>query len=630
MLTGVEEYKSKAEAGHLAETLKDYWTAESKLPPDLHSTAQMHLDFWAKQIDREDEDFRFPRITPDDKLVADARRKLQAFPASSRYYQNKVTEISEIIDREFGATTTDEILTRKSADASLIEGSYRVPGAYTIEGYKLMEAAIKEADEKLSETDWVMGESAKKEIAQTNEAGKIKELYLRDYANKWSNFVKAMSVKPYKNREAATRALEAFGSNTNSPMKVLLSEVSRNTNFSAAPPPVGWWDWIVSKFQTAKPANAGPGTLVEKEFRPLFDFTKTSEGKNAVIDKYESEIGEVHTSISKMDDDDFKKIPQKLKDDDSKVVLPISEKEISGLIKGFNETASSREIASLLQEPLGNLRVLLGASGNQQLKETWTAQILTQAQKIEKGFPFEDSQTESDLTELKDFLNPTDGKLSTFYKERLSMDFEETDGQLKPKEASKDKYTDEFVVYLNNAFNLRKALFGANPNPKFEYEFQLKPVKDAVIEVNIDGQPIKSEGTASSKLSFPAATGAETGVFMKILSTSATSSTSGTTLPANTSANTSPANVNTANASKFAQNSNVNSASSDSESKFPGNWGLFRFIDAGSPQKQQTGEYLLTYTLGGKKVFATVKPSGGDLFDKTIFRSMKAPQNILK
>ena len=32
----------------------------------------------------------------------------------------------------------------------------------------------------------------------------------------------------------------------------------------------------------------------------------------------------------------------------------------------------------------------------------------------------------------------------------------------------------------------------------------------------------------------------------------------------------------------------------------------------------------------GKKVAAVVKPSGGDLFDKTIFRQMKAPQNFLK
>ena len=64
--------------------------------------------------------------------------------------------------------------------------------------------------------------------------------------------------------------------------------------------------------------------------------------------------------------------------------------------------------------------------------------------------------------------------------------------------------------------------------------------------------------------------------------------------------------------------------------RYPGNWGLFRFVDAGKPQKQPGGEYLLTYSVGGRPLAATIRPSGGDLFDKNIFRSLKAPQNILK
>jgi hypothetical protein len=65
--------------------------------------------------------------------------------------------------------------------------------------------------------------------------------------------------------------------------------------------------------------------------------------------------------------------------------------------------------------------------------------------------------------------------------------------------------------------------------------------------------------------------------------------------------------------------------------KFPGNWGIVPLHRRGrAAEKQPTGEYLLSYTLGGKKVSAVVKPSGGDLFDKNIFRAMKAPQNLLK
>ncbi len=631
MLTG--EFKDKAEAGHIANTLKDYWTAEAKLPPDLNLTAHQQLDFWAKQVDRNDKEYQFPRISPDGKLISDTRKKLQAFPAVYRYYKRKVTEISKQVDDTVGATTTEAILTRNGADSSFMEGNYAVPSAYTKEGFILMKTAISEANQKLSEDDWVMGEEGKNTVAQSTDSAKIEERYFRDYADNWRNFVKSVSVKPYKDKDIATNALQTFSS-ANSPMKILLNEVVRNTNLSAKPVAAGWWDWMKSFFQAAPAANTGGGTQVEKEFRPLVTFIGTKAQTDAPIEKYQSEIGKVSNRFSGISTDQLKSIAQELANDkDETLRLRNSETAITNLIKSFNETPSAQEIASLLQEPLGNLKGLLGADAKSQLSKAWTEQILPAAVEVNKGFPFEEGQNETDLTKLTAFLNPVDGKLSKFYDERLKKYFEESNGQLKLKDTSEVKFSDEFVVYLNNAFNLRKALFGTNPTPKFEYEFRLNAVKDALIEVTIDGTTIKSEGTASSKLSFPAGTSVETGVFMNFASTSGTSSTSGAPLPANTA--TAPAATTAtappANTSKFQPSTSNSSADSSNDSKkFPGNWGLFRFVDAGSPQKQPSGEYLLSYTLGGKKVTAIVKPSGGDLFDKTIFRQLKAPQNFLK
>ena len=625
MLTG--EYKAKAEAGHITNTLKEYWTAESKLPAEFAPAAEQQLDFWAKQIDRDDEDFKFPRITPNNDLIAATRRKLQDFPAKWRYYKRRVTEISKIVEDQHGAMTTEEILRRGFTDSTYMQGNSSVPGAYTTEGYPLMLAAIKEAPAKLSEDDWVMG--GKTGTAQTNDASNIEERYLRDYADRWRDFVKGVKVRPYKNKEDAENALQSFSSDS-SPIKILLTEINRNTNLSAKADGGGWWEWIKSFRKTTTTAPTGGGTQVEKDFRPLVAFIgKKEQADTPPVEKYKDSIGRVYNLFNGISDDKFKEIAQELAaEKDDKLKLQNNETAINNLLKTFNDSQSAQALATLMQEPLGNLRVILDGGKNAQLTKVWAEQIFGEAKKIEKGFPFEDSQTESDLNDLKTFLNPTDGKLSMFYKERLNTYFEEANGQLKVKESSKVQFSDEFVAYLNNAFNLRKTLFGTNPTPKFEYEFQLNPVKDALIEVNIDGNTISSNGTASTKLSFPAGTGTETGVIMSLASTSGTSSTSGTALPSNSSANTSTANVNNTNASKFLQNSNVNS--SNEPLKFPGTWGLFRFIDKGNPQKQPDGRYLLTYDVGGKKVTAFVKPSGGDLFDKTIFRSLKAPQNILK
>ncbi|MDQ6787615.1 MAG: hypothetical protein M3033_12480, partial [Acidobacteriota bacterium] len=157
------------------------------------------------------------------------------------------------------------------------------------------------------------------------------------------------------------------------------------------------------------------------------------------------------------------------------------------------------------------------------------------------------------------------------------------------------------------------------------------PVAGALVEVTIDGQKVTSEGTASGKLKFPAPAATDTGVFINLASSGGAVSTSGATAPSS-SANTSSANVNTSNSAvthKFLQ-SNSSSDTASSSLKFQGTWGLFRFFNAGSPQLNSSGEYTLTYKPGGKALTAVIKPSGGDLFNKDLFRSVHAPEKIFK
>ncbi len=610
MLSG--EYKSRAESSHLSTVLADLWVAESKVPPDMKLIAQQQLEFWSKQVDRDDADVRFPRINIDGKLVDDTRKKLQAFPAKYRYLSRKVTEISKTIDDTIGKTTAEAILTRSGADTTYVEGNYTVPSAYTRPGREMMQIAILEANVKLSEDDWVMGELGKSELARSTDASDIQDRYYRDYADHWRNFVKNTHVKTYKNKDEATAALLSFSS-ANSPIKILAKEVLKNTNFSSKEDE-GWFDWIKNKI--FPPKNTGMGdTQPEKEFRPLVTFIGTPEqGEKAPVEVYRTQLGNVHKSISGLSDAKLKEIGAQMTKDEDPIKLRQRETAITALLQTFSETPSSQEMATFLQEPIANLRVLLGAGVKDQVGKSWTQEILPAAREIEKGFPFEDGTAEADLTKLTAFLNPNDGKFTTFYKSNLATFFEEADGKLKVKDGAGMQFSDEFVAYLNNAMALQKALFGSNPTPKFEYEFSIRPGSESVVEIMIDGQKITSEGTGSIKGTFPASGSAETGVRV-----SRTSDTVASTTPS----------VSTSNTSAPAPASSP-STGSGVPLTFPGNWGLFRFVDAGNPQKQPGGEYQLTYTIGGKPLVATIKPSGGDPFDKSLFRNLKAPQTIVK
>ncbi len=631
MLSG--DYKDRANATDIVNALKDYWTTESKIPAGMELSAQQQLEFWAKQVDREDAPGKFPRITLDQALVKATREKLKVFPAANRYYKRKVTEISKNLDEKIGLMNAEGILTRSSADTSFIEGTYTVPGAYTLDGYKQMKVAILQSNVELAVDDWVLGEQGKTAIAQSTDAGKIEEFYLRDYAQHWRNFVKGINIKPYT-KQNARDALQSFSS-VNSPMKILVEQIARNTNFSAKPAPVGWWAWAKSLFTSGDPAlGTGGNTPVEKEFLPLHSFVGTPDKPSAPIDQYQRELGTVSNKFSGFSVTEINQLSSDLARDDDKNFKELrnANTKIGTMLGTFNTTPTGQEVATMLKKPLENLSSLLGADGLKSLDKTWNEQILPQAKELEKGFPFADGQIETDLTKLTAYLNPENGSFSKYYKENLQKYFDGNPGQLKLKDTSAAKFSDEFVVYLNKMLLMRESLYGKSATPNFEYEFKLSPITDGLLEGTIDGQAVKSD--ASVKLKFPAAGGSETGVNISYSSSSGTVSTSGTsTTPANTSAaNTATSNTNSAPVTpRPTPKPNTNSDSSSASSiKKPGTWGLFRFFNDGSPKKEATGEYTLTYTLGGKTVTAVVKPSGGDLFDKELFKSARAPEKLFK
>lgn len=620
-----KEYKAKAEPAHISNTLKEFWISSSKLPKGTADTAEKQLIFWATQADREN----FPPVDVNDDLVTKTRAKLKAFPAANRFYKRKVTEISEQLDKQIGKMTVQDILSRKSADSVYLEGTYTIPSAYTREGYTMLKKELSDADanKELDEPDWVLGETAKDATAQTADADKIKELYFRDYAAHWTNFVRDTRVRTFSKDDIpfAKKALNAFAS-PDSPIKVLAEEIARNTNFSVKAAPSGWLDWLMSFFKSAEGGETGDGTAqVEEQFLPLFTFVGDTEEtrKNAPVNSYIGKISDVATAFNGFSPSKIKQISQDLAKDNNQEFpeLKDSTEDIEGLLKGFesSNTTAGKALANFFRQPLNNLNAMMGADAKSQIEKKWKETIQTASRDIEKEYPFASGGNDVDLKKLSGFLG-SKGTLSKFFDDSLSPYLEKTDDGVKVKEGAEVEFSSEFLTYLNNAFRLQKALFDGGDAIKVEYSFVLKPVDTAIVEVTIDGQQVRSDGTGSNKLTFPAGSG-QTGAIMKFASTAAPASTS-TTTPA------APAN-------NFMQDSSSSSGGGGCTSgtdsvTCPGDWGLFRFFDKGNPQKQPTGEYKLSYSFGGKTVSATVSSSGGDVFDRSIFSAVRAPETIFK
>jgi type VI secretion system protein ImpL len=594
MLSG--KYRSNAEPTFLATTLEDYWKTESKVPDEVKLVAQKQLEFYAKQVDRDE----FPRIELNEKLVDDARLKLQKLPAYVRYYKRVTTDISKNVE----PVSVGSVLNGRTEN--VFESAVSVPGAYTIDGYrKYMKDAIAKAQDELTKDDWVMGEKADKAQAQGTDIQRLQDKYFNDYTDNWRKFVRGVNIPTYKNPDDAKNSFREL-SKTESPMKILLEEISRQTNLSAEPKSNSWLDSIWSLFQTKQTSETGGTTAVEKDFRPLFGFTASEKAdQQSQLAQYGTDLKKLSEQLETMNQTKVDQIIAESANPKSTnsfiKAMDSVEKAVNSKIDGLKTTPSGQEIADLLKKPVNNLKDFFGAGVQKQIENAWTNEILPKAKEVEKGFPY-DADGETDLTKLTAYLKPKSGTLSKFYDGRLKQYFEESNGQLKVKDGSEVQFNPEFVKYLNNAFRLRQALFGDSETPQFAYEFRLQKVADAVIEVTIDGQKTDSNGTGSAAWKFPAQSG-ETGAIMKFASTAEPAPAANPTAPAATS-------------------------SSTTERQFAGSWGLFKFVDAGSPKKQPDGSYALSYSLGGKTVAASVKPSGGDLFDRSMFTSARAPEKL--
>lgn len=592
MLTGEEQYRDKAEGTFLTKRLEPYW--KKSAPPSLEALSLEQLRFFSQSVGR-DEDW-ISRVKSDKPLIDSVRDKLKALPAYKRAYKNIITDVSnKAKDKE---TNLNGILAGRGSGILISKDNYTVAGAYTIDGYReYMKAALLSASEEMKKGDWVMGTAPSSDAAQSDDIGKLTDLYFRDYTDQWRNMIRSVRVAEYKDKERAIEILTAF-SNTDSPMELFMVEVARQTNLSAKPKNPGWIEYFKSFLPGSKEEDIGKGKEVEKQFKPLLTFVGAgAEGdanSTAPIAKYRSEIQKVKDKLNGLSQTQLQDVQGTiLTGGADKMGLQQGEQQIGNMLDSFKDSAAI-DASNLLKQPLGNLRAMLLGGSYQQVEEDWTKTLYPFAFKnIEKGgFPFEGTN-DLPLADLNRYLNPANGMFSDYFKKRLTTSFDDVSGEWKLKPSGGFNFSPEFVKYLNNARKLQEALYPPNSEqPQVEYNIILKPITDGSVSINLDGvtASVASGGTEDSKKGkWPASTGTTQGGKITVDLTDGT----------------------------------------HKEIPFSGEWGLFKMFRQGGAKKTEDNKYTLTINVQGTPVTVIIQPaSANNPFEQSLFTNLRAPQNI--
>lgn len=561
----------KVESAFLANRLSEYW--KNNVPDDLEILAQQQLDFFAKQAG----DQYAPHWKVDDKLVANSRQKLTAYPPINRYFKR----ITADVDLKVSGVTLNSI-TQGRGKGWLI-AKYSVPGSFTIEGYqKYMSRSLATAASEISKEDWVMGAiSTNKDLS--GDIGKLEAIYFREYILQWQKFLQGLSIPPYRNKEDAVEAMKSLSS-TDSPLVLALMEVSKETNFAAAKQQ-SWWQ----KLFGSTTLNENEKTIeIEKEFSALTQFIgKSGDSETTPINQYRANLRVMLDSLESANADQLSKTAKLLLTGQDDIGLQKTELSINKLLDSFTAPAMV-DAAAICKQPLGNLRAMLYGGSFAQIEQIWREQIYVKARSLEAGFPFTDSGSAS-ITDLTRYLNPVDGQLTKFFNDRLTASFEDSQGKWQLKQTGAFKFSPAFISYLNSSRQLKDALFSqGGAQMEVGYEILLQPVANADVALEIDGTRVETRGTTqqAAKFTWPARTG-----------------TSGAKIT-------------------VIQNNKI------MEKAFPGEWGLFKMIAAGGAST--AGDQIpLAWSVEGVTVRAILRPSSAtNPFSRKQFIEWRAPQSL--
>jgi type VI secretion system protein ImpL len=556
----------KVEPTFLAQVLRDYWMKASLTGGD--EAALRQLEYFATQAGAEDA----PHPEVDTALVERARERLLAYPVVNRVYKRITSDVSAAVNKPVKLAYITG-----AREGNIIQNTYTVPGAYTLEGYREMAERLKESvAEEFRKDDWVMRADAGPVDNIDLKKDELQNLYHRDYKGHWQRFLQETKLREFQSKEEAVRSLRLLAGST-SPLESLLREVARQTNLSAAGG--GWWLWFRGLF--ASKGGAGSTTEVEKEFRPLIQFFAGKDDKSPAAE-YRALLKKVADRLN-VEAKPLAELSNAMQTGTDTIGLAAARKAVDDALetKGFNSASPASESAArTLRLPLDSLNTLLVGADFEQIEKTWQG-IQKRALSFEQGFPFADGPDVS-LAALAQFLNPQDGELTKFVRGPLKPYFEGETWAVR-KEAA-DKFTPEFVNYIAAARRLQDALFPEKAKvPNVEYQLTIEPVTggSARVEAN-GGEPLSTADKTTANLAWP---GDKSRVRV-------------TYVPA------------------------------EGEEVFReevGEWGLIKFFRGAGGGEGKTPPFTLQ--LANTPVRLTLTPKSGDPFRRELFTGLRAPKS---
>ncbi len=446
-------HPEKADAPFLSGMLGARWPQAESAGEEQKRLA--NSQFWFYASERKG---NFCPARPEDDVIRQARSYLLQFRLEDRAYRAMIDDVNRQ-----GPPLRFIDPTNAMADPQQVEY------AFTKDGFKATQAALKKALDYLNREPWVLGEERPQQSA-ADMAGIVARLtarYQSDFIATWNLFIDRARVNPYANLKDAATKLSSLASST-SPMIKLFCMVAKNTGVENPD--------IVKVFQpfhgfavpgTCESAPMSPGnqSYMQALVNLQVGVDRIAGASNPDAERLtESDPAKAAAMSTAQQHNMTAKPSQLLKD-------PIIYAE--GLAKGVPAAALNGKGGGFCQE----ISPVLGK------------------------FPFNSRATaDARPDDLAQVFAPQTGRMWTFYEETLKdLLSPSIGGRYQAKTDAKVGVNPGFVTFFNRAALISKLFFGASggaPTPKVQYSLSVNPSTEIEsVNLQIDRTLLRGSGS---------------------------------------------------------------------------------------------------------------------------------------
>ncbi len=460
------DHPEESSPGFLTPVLMTHWRGDAEADDELGELARRQFDRFAAELPHGN-----PYADPASQtLVADTRSFLERFAALDQFYQALVSGVSS----ELGVFQFADV---HPTAGSVLRSEFSVPGAFTREGWSVVQEVLADPEALLVSEEWVVGERAVSPEDRVALAEALETRYVQDYIRHWQEFLRTGSVRTFAAVADAANALHTL-SGRDSPIVHLLSQVSRKTSVAS--------ERVRSAFQP-----------VHEVVPPEEDeAAENGAGGGDRMGDYLDHLLNLQTSLDQLTGASGPRLEQ---------VLLQAERDASQgrgavgqLARDFHRDGEARQVGDdverLLDEPLSLTARLLSGYEQAQAAQGINAQgadFCSRFDEVVRLYPFETaSGAEADVDDVKALFQPGASRLSSFHDEVMDDLVARQGGRYETRSGASPAPSAAFLNFYNQAHRIAEGLFdeqGEGPRVRFFLRVEASE-RVPEIEVQVDGQ----------------------------------------------------------------------------------------------------------------------------------------------